>query len=360
LIRHRAELDGLDRTAAPEQSRAGFLRLERNELVPELDQAAFDEIISALTPASFSAYPSLGPLYAELAASLGVSEDQLLIGAGSDWIIRACFETFCSPGDHVLLPVPTYGMYEVYAQINGTVVDGLPHRDDFSLPLDVLLDRLRAGQRTPPVPRVLGLANPNGALGSYVTGSDLEPILRRARESDVLVVLDEAYVDYVGDTWLPRLGEFPNLVLVRTFSKAWGLAGLRVGYAIGGADLIGGLRRVRPNVEINQVGVEAARYLLRRPGLVRDHVQRTLAGKQLLTARLARHGLAVVPGSANFLQVRLGPCREAVLARLAAAQILVKDQRGAGPLDGWTRITVGPAAQVSQVADVVDEVMARD
>lgn len=348
----RPAVAALRRTADPEAGRSGWLRLERNELVPALDAEVFAAVVARLSPETFSAYPALAPLYDDLARHLGVDQAQIVVGAGSDWLVRAAFETFCSPGARVVLAVPTYGMYDVYARMCGADVHRVFHRPDFVLPVEEVTRELSSGAR------LLGLANPNGAVGSYVPTGLLEPVLVQARKQGTVVVLDEAYVDFVGDSWTRRLEEFPNLLLVRTFSKAAGLAGLRVGYAVGARELVGWVRQVRPNVEINQVGVEACRYLLENPEVVAGHVTRTLAGRALLAERLEALSLEVRQGAANFVHVWFGSATSAVLAALHDARVLVKHHEGDGILDGWTRITAAGPAEAAWVADLVEKTLA--
>ncbi len=351
MIVPKPSVRDLHRSATPDGSRESFLRLDRNELVPEWSQTVFQDIVAQLTPASFSAYPAVRPLYEQLASHLGVSPAQLLLGAGSDWLIRACFDTFCQPGDRVALVVPTYGMYEVYARLSGAIIDAVPHGPDFAFPVEAVLEAVRSG------PSILGLASPNGVLGSVISTPDLRAVLAAARERDTLVVLDEAYLEYAQDRSLPMVAEFDNLVLVRTFSKAGGLAGLRVGYALAQPQLLGWIARVRPNVEINQVAVVACGYLLSHPEVVRQHVADSLAGKRLLAQRLGEHAMTVFPGAANFVQVKLGERRVAILDAFARKSVLVKDQAGDPMLDEWTRITIGPPREMAVVADIVDRVL---
>lgn len=338
----------LHRSAVADRGRERFLRLDRNELVPEWDRAVFDEVIATLTPASFSAYPAVHPLYERLADQLGVTRSQLLLGAGSDWLVRACFDTFCRPGDRVVLAVPTYGMYEVYARLSGAVLDEVQYRPDFGFPLEPVLAALADG------PRILGLASPNGALGSTISGTDLRTLLAAAWANDTLVILDEAYLGYAADHSLPLVAEYDNLVLVRTFSKAGGLAGLRVGYAVAQERLVGWIARVRPNVEINQVAVVAGTYLLDHPDVMRQHVADASAGKRLLVDALRALGMDVYPGAANFIQAKFGEHRQRVLKALRDKDILVKDQAGHPLLGDWTRITVGPPAEMGLVVNTIE------
>jgi histidinol-phosphate aminotransferase len=348
MIQPRDVVISLDRTATPDTSRQHYLRLDRNELVPHLREDYFQEILASLTPASFSAYPAVWPLYELLASSLGVEAGQLLLGAGSDWLIRACFDTFVDEDAEVVLPVPTYGMYAVYAKLRNARLTLVDHHASFEVPVAAIKRALASK------PRLLALSNPNGALGSSLDAMTLLQIVEVAAQGDTLVVVDEAYVEYGNSDLAGDLANHGNLVLIRTFSKACGLAGLRLGYAVGSSELIGWLEQVRPNVEINEVAVAAGRYLLRNPDIIRDHTTACLAGKRYLADRLRKQGFEVFEGSANFVQVRFGSRHRQIHKALRDASILVKDQTGAGILDGWTRVTVGPTDVMQQVVDLID------
>jgi histidinol-phosphate aminotransferase len=245
-------------------------------------------------------------------------------------------------------------MYDVYARMNSAKIVYVDHNGDFTLPVPALLETLRSR------PRILALANPNGALGSYISPESLEQVIDVAACCDTLVIVDEAYVDYAPVSNIATFSAHPNVVSVRTFSKAGGLAGLRIGYAVSSSEIIGWLGQVRPNVEVNQIAVEAARYLLRRPDTVTDHVRETLAGKNMLTEWMTSAGFATYEGHANFIQVRFGAARQAILAALRTARVLVKDHPGGGILEPWTRITVGPPEQMKLVTDIIEKVISHD
>lgn len=347
LVPPRSSVAALNRTAYPEFARTEFLTLERNELVPEIASNVFADILGELGPRSFSSYPAVGPLYEDLARHLDVSLDELVVGAGSDWIIRACFDAFCSPGDRVVLAVPTYGMYEVYAQMGGARLETITYSDDFTFPVNQVLARLETG------PKIVGLASPNGALGTSIPVAELQILLEAARTAGSLIILDEAYVEFAEDRWLSRFREYPNMVLVRTFSKAAGLAGLRIGYAIGSAEVIGCLKQVRPNVEVNQVGVQAARFMLAHPTIVTDQVARTIDGREYLARFLVGLGLEVRVGDANFLHVRFAGIRERVLEAMYRNGVLVKDHRDDAVLSDWTRITAADRNHMERVAEII-------
>ncbi|MFI5993968.1 pyridoxal phosphate-dependent aminotransferase [Streptomyces sp. NPDC051362] len=339
-------IDELQRSASAGYPRGHYLRLDRNELVPDITQEVFEGIMRRLSPTTFTCYPATGPLYDALAAKTGQGQANILIGAGSDWLIRNIFDVFCVPGTRVVMPTPTYGMYEVYAKINQAELVTIDYEADLSFPAQAVLAAMADGVG------IVALANPNGAIGSAIPHEVLTRILEAARSSNALVIVDEAYVEYVDADCGIFIDDFPNLLVVRTFSKALGLAGLRVGYALGNASLIRSVAKLRPNVEINQVAVEAALYLLENEQLVLDHVRAGLSGKEHLSKCLRDLGFEVYEGHANFLQTKLGVHRSRILERLRSEEILVKDEQDP-ILSDWTRITIGPEQEMDRVVDCV-------
>ena len=186
----------------------------------------------------------------KIAALKGVREEQVFIGNGSDEAIDLCYRIFCRPGvDNAVSIAPTYGMYRVAADINDVEMREVPLGADFSLPADALL--AAADERT----RLLWLCSPNNPTGNAFPAASIERLLR---EFDGMVVLDEAYIDFAaGPGFLARLGEFGNLIVLQTLSKAWGMAGLRLGLAFASEAVAGLFARVKYPYNINSLAQQA-------------------------------------------------------------------------------------------------------
>ena len=191
-----------------------------------------------------------------IAALKGVREEQVFIGNGSDEAIDLCYRIFCRPGvDNAVSIAPTYGMYRVAADINDVEMREVPLGADFSLPADALL--AAADERT----RLLWLCSPNNPTGNAFPAAGIERLLR---EFDGMVVLDEAYIDFAaGPGFLARLGEFGNLIVLQTLSKAWGMAGLRLGLAFASAPVAELFARVKYPYNINCLAQAAVAERLR-------------------------------------------------------------------------------------------------
>ncbi len=180
-------------------------------------------------------YPERPPVEATVATHLGINADELLLTNGIDEAIHLLSETFLEPGDEVLLAVPTFSMYEIFAAATGARITKIPAGDDFSCPIADLLRSIT------PATRMIAIANPNNPTGSAAEIPELMEIAQSAPDAALLV--DEAYFEFHGETLLSRWKEQPNIFVARTFSKAYGLAGLRAGLLMGDARLISAVQR---------------------------------------------------------------------------------------------------------------------
>lgn len=269
-----------------------------------------------------------------IARRKGVREGQVFVGNGSDEAIDLPYRIFCTPGrDNAVSIAPTYGMYRVAADINDVELREVALGDDFALPVDALLAACD-GQT-----KLLWLCSPNNPTGNSFPAAGIERLLR---SFDGMVVLDEAYIDFAsGPGFLPRLDEFPNLILLQTFSKAWGLAGLRVGMAFASEPVIALMDRVKYPYNLNCLAQATAAERLRTADI----------GPQVAELRSERERMAqalaactaverVYPSDANFLLVRTtDPDR--LYDTLIAAGVIVRNRSRVKGCEGCLRITIG-------------------
>jgi histidinol-phosphate aminotransferase len=302
-------------------------------------------------------YPDGGApaLAAAVAGALGVATAQLLFGNGGDEIITLVARALLDPGDEVVVPDPAFEPYTTAALLSGAGVVRSPLRD-YRVDLDDVLARV--GART----KLVCLASPHNPTGTALPRADWERFLRRC-PPDVLVLLDEAYVDFVEEPGaaadgLASLADRPGgLVLLRTFSKIAGLAGLRVGYAIADPAVIAMLERVREPFNVSRLGQAGAAAAVGDTAH-REATRRTIwAERRALAAALAARGLPSPPSEANFLIVRLGRPAGPVVAALRARGVLVRDGTAVG-LPAHLRVTVGTAAQNARLLAALDEALA--
>ena len=281
----------------------------------------------------------------KIAALKGVREEQVFIGNGSDEAIDLCYRIFCRPGvDNAVSIAPTYGMYRVAADINDVEMREVPLGADFSLPTDALL--AAADERT----RLLWLCSPNNPTGNAFPAAGIERLLR---EFDGMVVLDEAYVDFAdGAGFLPRLDEFPNLIVLQTLSKAWGMAGLRIGLAFAAREVAALFSRVKYPYNIPGPTQRAAEEMLGRdlaPQIAEIRSERRRLASELASCPCIER---VYPSQTNFLLVRT-PAPDALYDALIEAGIIVRNRSRIPGCEGCLRITVGTPAENARMIETV-------
>lgn len=297
-----------------------------------------------------SQYPTrdADALLVDLATHHGLAAQNLVLGNGSDEILDLVTKAFAAPGQTLAVPSPSYSLYPFYAHVQDLRLQQVPLRGDFRLDVDGLLATH---------PDLVVVASPNNPTGGCFPTSDLE---RLVLESEGVVVLDEAYMEYAGEkrSFLRRVEDYDNLIVTRTFSKAFGLAGLRIGYAAANTELLQRLRRVKPPFNLNRFSEDAGRAALRHTDWMQDVVARVAEERERLAAVLGRHGFRVHPSDANFLLTDAPDDPGAVKDALRRQGILVRTFPGAAGLEQAVRFTVGRPEHTDALDAALKEVLA--
>lgn len=264
-----------------------------------------------------------------------VPTNQIFLGNGSDEPIDLLFRCFCEPGvDEVIVFPPTYGMYEVSANINNVHLSKVPLTKEFQLDLEALESAIK------PNTKIIWICSPNNPTGNSIDRQDIEMVLNNF---DGLVVVDEAYINFSRQKSLVSdLADYPNLVVLQTLSKAWGLAGLRVGMAFASPEIIGYLNKVKPPYNISEPVQELALKALDEIGQVNDMILQLVASRKELERDLvqAKTVVKVFPSDANFLLVEFMDAR-GMYDYLVEKGIVVRDRSNVLLCDNCLRITVG-------------------
>jgi histidinol-phosphate aminotransferase len=261
--------------------------------------------------------------------------DQIFLGNGSDEAIDLLYRCFCEPGiDEVVIFPPTYGMYEVSANINNIKLNRVPLTEQFQLDLEALEQAIK------PSTKIIWICSPNNPTGNSIDREAIEMILNNF---DGLVVIDEAYINFSRQkSWLSDLQDYPNLVILQTLSKAWGLAGIRLGMAFASPEIISYLNKVKPPYNISEPVQEHAVKALDEIGQVNDMIVTLVNERQnMVTALLQNEEVVkIYPSDANFLLVKFKDA--SVLYKYFVEQgIVVRDRSNVVLCEGCLRITVG-------------------
>src|SRR6266581_4086359 len=339
LIKPRVRAQAAYTLQAPEARR----KLNQNESPFDVPVAVKDAVLARVRDAAWNRYPAFTPaeLLARLAERHAWTPDGVLVGNGSNELIQATLAVTVAEGSAVVTPVPTFTLYRLLSEVYGGRHVGVPLTADFEFDVPALIRAAGAAAA-----RVVVVNSPNNPTGTPFPEGGVERLLG---QTGALIVVDEAYQDFGGPTAVPLLAEHPRLVVLRTFSKAMSLAGLRFGYALAHPAVAREIAKAKLPYNVNVVTLAAAAAALRHRPLLEERARRIVEHRGRLAARLAAlPGLTVFPSAANFVLIRLHntPAREVYRRLLDDYGILVRDVSGATELAQCLRISVGTEEDV--------------
>lgn len=277
---------------------------------------------------------------------MGYPTDNIVIGSGGDGVLDTIVRLFVDKGEQTIIPTPTFSFYELTTRISNGVPKFISRNKDFSVPIEKLISS--AGNKT----KIVFLCTPNNPSGNVMSEEEVRQIVESL---NCIVVADEAYVEFTDSSVSHLVKEYENLIVTRTFSKAFGLAGLRVGYAIIPKWIFGQYMKVNQPFGVNQMGVIAAIAALRDKGYLARAVKLAREGREFIMSNIS---FKVYPSQANFVLVDVSPLKsKEVLSELLKDGIIVRDCssfRGAG--DSLVRITVGTPKQNEKVVNSLNQI----
>jgi len=324
---------------APAEGRRGKIRLDFNENTTGCSAAA-RKALARLTAKEIATYPEYEVATRKIARYFRVRPEELLLTNGGDDALRVFFDTFVEPQTTVLICEPTFPMYRYYAEIAGARIRVLRYGKNLEFPLQEALAALRQK------PRVFFLANPNNPTGTQVERAAIQRLLRAARHT--VVVLDEAYAEFSPDSAVPWIRRYPHLFVARTFSKAEGMAGLRLGAVIGQRNSLAFVRRAMPPYPVNLAALAAGVAAVEERKTIARYVRDVKRLRLWFGRELQKRGVRVFPSTANFLLADFGAAGPAFFRKLARHNILVRERsKDLGP--GFIRITIGTQSELRKL-----------
>jgi len=284
----------------------------------------------------------------QLARIKGVPAENIFIGNGSDEVIDLAYRIFCNPGkDNVIVCPPTYGMYEVSANINDVAIKKVSLTADFQLDVEGILNAVDANTK------LLFICSPNNPTGNNMAREDVEILLNNFPG---IILIDEAYINFsMQKTFIQELTEYPNLVVMQTLSKAWGLAALRLGLCYGSMDIIGLFNKVKPPYNVNgasqQLGLEA----LQHTTLVNDWITATVAQRELLIQKVSTLSFVekIYPSDANFFLMKVKDAGK-LYSYLSDHEIVVRNRSKDPGCENCLRITIGTPEENEQLINLLN------
>lgn len=349
MIQPKPYLKDIYRTPHDLFDRTEFLRLDKNEGAYVIPDKILKKILSQITPDFLTTYPQISFLYNCLGDYLSIDEDHIFITAGSDAAIKTTFETFVQPGDEVIITDPTYAMYEVYSHLFQANLKKVVYDKNLKISTYQIVNEIT--DKT----RLIALPNPDSPTGSMIPLSEIRKLVQIAHERDIVVIIDEAYYPFTDITAIGLVDEFANLIVTRTFSKAFGLASIRLGFVVAHPDMIGWLKKFKPMYEVTGFAVIFGCELLKNFHAVEKMVGKTNNGKKFFESEMKRLGLKTYPSFANFVHVEIGEKNvPSLVEQMWSYGVLIKGGVNHITLKKCVRIGMAPKKEIEKIVMIIE------
>ena len=329
--------------------RAGVLRLDMNENPEGLPRQFFDSVMAKITPEYIATYPEKDRLVRLLAEHNGLTCENISVTAGSDEAMRLVFQCFGEQGKKLLTVTPTFEMYDVYAKMFGMKHETIEYKADFTVDITDIL------QAVDEETGIVILLNPNSPIGSTYDEAAVRKVVEQAASAGAIVMVDEAYHYFYEPTFMPLMKEYDNLLVLRTFSKLFSMAGLRIGYVAGDAALIEFIEKAESTFNVNNIAILFAEEAIKDKELAAALIETEREGRQWLAARLQEAGYKTLAREGNYVLFLPRKDSQVVVKELKEKGVWVRDY-GRGILKGWIRVSTGARSCMEQFWEALQEV----
>ncbi|WP_195335627.1 pyridoxal phosphate-dependent aminotransferase [Paraclostridium bifermentans] len=312
--------------------RGGYLRLDMNENPKGLPQPFFEKVMKEITPEYISMYPEQYELVSKLAEKIKCNQNNVCLTNGSDDAIRLCFEVFGEAGKKVVSVSPSFEMYSVYSNMYGMKHNVAEYDENFNIDIKEILSLIDNETR------IIAMLNPNSPIGNPWDKADIINIIKKSREKNAIVIIDEAYHYFFPETFLEITNEYDNVIILRTFSKLFSIAGCRLGYIVSNENIIDMVKRASSTYPVNCFAVKFAQAILENPDVEKHLIEEEKCGRQYLLSKLEKSNYEIHHSGANYILIKPNSHPKEIFNQLKARNILIKIY--SNPiLKNWIRIT---------------------
>ncbi|MBY0555124.1 aminotransferase class I/II-fold pyridoxal phosphate-dependent enzyme [bacterium] len=330
------------------------LWLNKNENLDPVLNEQINGILKKIKPFAVNTYPENAKIYKKLAALDSLEPNNFILTSGSDGAIRNTFEVFIAPGDKVLHTHPTFAMYDVYCKMFAAEQIKVAYTytpEGPVLDFNKFIEQIKVSQ-----PKLVCLPNPDSPTGTVLTDEQMQILLKTTLELKCLLLIDEAYYPFFTKTQINKVNEFPQLLVCRTFSKAWGAAGVRVGYLAANKELIQIVHKNRAMYEVGTLSAEIIYQLLDYKTEILASVARLQEGRDYFKSELRKLGYQVTESHGNFLHVDFGT-DESKIAQNLKDTVLYRTEFGdANCLKGFSRFSLGTKSQFELIMQKIRQI----
>jgi len=338
-IKRSKRLEQVHREFYGYSDRKDFFRLDRNEDPVGWNKHIFSKLLKDLSTYDLTAYSDSNNLLNKLSEWTNSKQDNIYITAGADGAIKNIFEVYLDPNDSVLMQDPCWPMYWVYSNVYQAKILKQNYSNEIKFDVKKFILTIETEK-----PKIVILANPNMPTGTMICFEDMRHIAKVCNKNKSLFVIDEAYHLFSSFTCQELINEFDNVVLVRTFSKAFGLAGLRTGYCMSNSEVIKNLMLVRPIADANNIGLRTACFAIDNIDYVKGRIKDFLDGRDYLYKKFIQNGIKTHKSEGNFLLIGCSSLEKAqnALSLMKDKHYLLKGPYNYHPLENYIRVTIGP------------------
>lgn len=340
MIKSKTHLENINRVNLDNLRRNEYLRLDKNEgLILPITKETFLNIMEDEYN-KLTMYPEYGELKNKLAKHLNLDYKNIHIGNGSDAIIKNIFDTYVKPYDKILITNPTFGMYPIYGRMYETQQKVVDYTSCSSFPKDSFLEALQQDVK------LAVIVSPNNPTGHTLDKLSLKHIIEKAHKNNILVIIDEAYFSYNYDSIISSVNKYNNLIVLRTFSKFFGLPSLRIGYVASCYSIINNLRATQLTFDVNSIGVIVANNILDSKTCIKELVSKYNDGKEYILSKLKEQGIKTHTTDTNFILIDCGKHADKIKDALYTHNILVGAGFKQDILKKYIRVTIGEKEQM--------------
>ncbi len=349
MVKPRKAVVEMERYNPPTSDRENYLRLDFNENTVGCSPSVI-KTFKSINFEKLAVYPQYNELKKAIADYCNVNPEEVIVTNGTDEAIKSVFEIYLEKGkNEVVLPVPTYAMFRFYAQLNEAFIKEIPYNNDLSFPAKSIIDSI--GNKT----KIIVLVTPNNPTGTSINEKNIIKIIKNAQKYEAIVLIDEAYFQFYGRTSVPLIKKYDNLFVIQTFSKAFGLAGLRLGYIVSNKDNISVIRKALSPYSVNNAAVICAIAALKDLNYIKRYVQEVKRSKKILCNALDSLQIKYYPSDANFVLLNIGSKADYFCQKMREKGILVRNRSNDVLLDGCVRITLGTNKQTRKLISAISE-----
>ena len=343
----KLKIDNIYRLSTSSNSRLDQIRLDKNERADAHLSFFFNKLKNNITSDLISAYPEFDRIYKKLSKKLKVNTNNIVFTAGSDQAIKNTFELFYKKNKEVITIDPTFAMVDIYCKIFRTRQIKIGYDNNLKLRLKDIYGAINKNTS------LIILANPNSPTGTVITKRDLIKIIKKAAKYNAKVLLDEAYHEFSTYNFSSKIKDYKNLIIIRTFSKIFGLAGLRAGYVLSNKEIIKKYFAIKPMYEINSIAVKALELILSNQKFINFYLKEMREGEEYAKIFCKKNNFKFIKCHANFFHVYFNYDPKKIQNYLLKKKILIKGGPGVDNFEKYLRISFAKKSTISLILNEV-------